>query len=541
MSDEAITPAKLRADYERGVSYNQSQGLYEQVRQNERFYEGDHWNGLKSVTIKPVTVNILRLVVSYFVSMIVSDDVGIEVRPFAEGAQAETAARVLEESCKRVMERAKLKSMNREMVRDAAVDGGAALYFWFDPEIENGQLVRGDIQCESIQNTNIIFGNPHCADVQAQPYLILVRRRHLSLVREDAQANGVKDTARIVPDTGRETMTNESEDANLVTELTRFWKARGADGRRTVRYMTVAGDVVTREETDTGYTLYPIAYWVWDKRKNSCQGVSPLTSNIHTQIAINRMWTGIAMHVYGLGFPKILYDRTKITRWTGEPGQSVGVVGDPREAATAVAGGVALPPGIIDVVRSLTSQMRDAMGANDAALGNVRADNQGAIIALQKASAAPLELQKLAFYQFVEDYVRVLVDMMCARYGERDMTIDEEATNPITGQTLEGKRTVRYDFGALALSAMTIHLDVGAAVYWSELQQIQTADNLFSKGIFTDPASYLENVPDELVRGKKKLIRALRATQKAQQAQMPQAPGGSVGSVGSVEAELRHR
>jgi len=49
---------------------------------------------------------------------------------------------------------------------------------------------------------------------------------------------------------------------------------------------------------------------------------------------------------------------------------------------------------------------RDMMGASDAALGNVKPENTSAILAVQKASSAPLELQRLAFYQFVEDAFR---------------------------------------------------------------------------------------------------------------------------------------
>ncbi|MFQ7004766.1 MAG: hypothetical protein ACLRRT_14530 [Ruthenibacterium lactatiformans] len=40
---------------------------------------------------------------------------------------------------------------------------------------------------------------------------------------------------------------------------------------------------------------------------------------------------------------------------------------------------------------------RDTMGASDAALGNVTPDNTSAIIAVQKATSMPLELQRQDF------------------------------------------------------------------------------------------------------------------------------------------------
>ena len=58
-------------------------------------------------------------------------------------------------------------------------------------------------------------------------------------------------------------------------------------------------------------------------------------------------------------------------------------------------------------------------------LGNVRPDNTSAIIAVQQAAAVPLELQKRAFYQFVEDYVRVMIEIMSVDYGTRIVNVDE--------------------------------------------------------------------------------------------------------------------
>ena len=56
-------------------------------------------------------------------------------------------------------------------------------------------------------------------------------------------------------------------------------------------------------------------------------------------------------------------------------------------------------------------------GANDAALGNIKnPDNTSAIVAVQQATAAPLSLTRLAYYQMIEDYTRVIIDMMHAYY-----------------------------------------------------------------------------------------------------------------------------
>ena len=91
----------------------------------------------------------------------------------------------------------------------------------------------------------------------------------------------------------------------------------------------------------------------------------------------------------------------------------------------------------------------------------------------------PLELQKLSFYQFVEDYIRIMIDMMRQNYGVR--TVMMEAQDPMTGQ--KTNMPVQVDFSRIGNLNLRIKVDIGAAAYWSELTQVQTLDNLFSKGI----------------------------------------------------------
>ena len=74
---------------------------------------------------------------------------------------------------------------------------------------------------------------------------------------------------------------------------------------------------------------------------------------------------------------------------------------------------------VIGLIEKIIDYTRDTMGASDAALGNVRPDNTSAIIAVQKASESPLTLQRMDFYQFVEDYIRIMMDMMRVDYGAR--------------------------------------------------------------------------------------------------------------------------
>ena len=127
-----LTADRIQAEYEKGVQYNTGIGLYENVKQCENFVEGKQWEGLKSKNLRPITMNVLDPIVHYKVAQIVSNDVDQEVEPFLPDEQAEYAAKILEQSIDRVVERTKLKSKHHMVLRDACVDGDAALYFYFD-------------------------------------------------------------------------------------------------------------------------------------------------------------------------------------------------------------------------------------------------------------------------------------------------------------------------------------------------------------------------------------------------------------------------
>ncbi len=510
-----ITAREIRAEYDKGRGYKESVGLYESVRKCERFYEGDQWKGLKSMGVRPIIMNFTRRLFAYFCAMVVSDDIGIGIEPFLPGDEAQSAADALKSAVERVIERQKIKTRNREALRDAGVDGDACFYFWFDSSQGTGMGgVQGDIRAELVMNTNVIFGNPYSPDAQDQPYIIIARRRPVGQVREEAKRDGAEGWERIEGETAPEFKGEEETQADrLATELTRFWKEDGE-----VWFARSCGDVLTREPAATGMKLYPIAWMCWMTKKNSCHGVRCMEELIPTQIAVNQMWTAVNLHIQGLAFPKVVYNIQKFPDgWNGAPGRAVGVNGEPEGAATSLAGGVPLPNAIMDVLERTIATARDCAGASDAALGLIsRPDNKGAIQAVQQASAAPLELQKLGFYQFVEDYVRVIIDMIHAFYGVRDVKVKRRDMDPETGEETERDEIVRYDFSNLPVEAMDLNVNVGPASYWSEVMRSATLDAMLNAGIIQDAVDYLERVPEDAVPDKAGLIEKMKRRQKAE-------------------------
>ncbi|MDO4566655.1 MAG: hypothetical protein Q4B42_04930 [Oscillospiraceae bacterium] len=493
----ATRPEEIRKEYEACVSYNRGIGLYDTVRQNEQFYIGRQWEGLNAPDLDKPVLNFLKRVGSYIVAMLVSDDIAVEVSPFDPSPEKERAARLLSAEIERVIENTKAKSLMRDMLRNCVVDGDGCFYWYYDCAAEGPQSVRGDICLELIDNTRVLFGNPFIQEVQKQPYILIVKREQLETVRERARRFSGAKAQDIRPDNDA-LYAGESaySPSDLVTVIVKLYRREGG-----VWFTEVTRDAVVRPATDTGYRRYPLSYMSYEKIKNSYHGQAIVTGLIPNQIAVNKLWAMAIHHQNTMAFPKVFYDRLKIKSWSNRVGEAIGVAGNPSEAVTTAFKAPDMSAQLIEVVNRTIEYTKEFMGASDAALGNVRPDNTSAIIAVQKATAAPLDLQRLALYQFVEDYVRIIADMICATYGPRRVRFTDENGEP----SFES-----FDFSKLDLQSMQLKVEVGASAYWSELTQLGTLDSLFAKGIIDDALVYLESVPDSYIRNKGRILQRLR-------------------------------
>ena len=214
-------------------------------------------------------------------------------------------------------------------------------------------------------------------------------------------------------------------------------------------------------------------------------------------------------------FPKVVYDKTKLKEgWNNRIGQAVGVNGNPRDTVlidSIGAGGFNAQS--LDLANQTISQTKDLMGASDAALGNVRPDNTSAIIAVQKAANAPLDIQRLVFYNFVEDVIQNMIDIMRVNYGERSYIITADDGTDVTGT---------FDYNELNDVAMKLKIDIGQGTYWSELMQMQTLDAMKMQNIVPDAVTYLECLPDGVIKGKQKIIDRWKQIEEQQQGMLPE-------------------
>ncbi len=501
-------PHEIWHEYQKAVSYNRGIDLYDTVKKNENFFIGRQWEGLNAPDLAKPVINVLRRVVSYFISMIVADDIGIAFTPFITTEEKTKKADIWSREVERVIELADIKAKSRDVIRNAAVDGDGVMYFYFDPSAETGQMAQGRIACEVVDNTNVMFGNPYVSDVQKQPYILIEMRKSVDSVRDEAIRNGMSelDAMEIVADRELEMydISSIKSDDDLTTVIVKFWREGG-----TVHAIKTTRNAIIRPEWDTGYRRYPIAIMSWEKVKNSYHGVAAITGLIPNQISINQLFAMAIHSAKANAFPKTIYDATKISAWTNKVGQAIGVIGNPNEAIASNFRGADMSGQVMQLIDKMIQYTLEFMGASDAALGNINPQNTSAIIATQKASAMPLELQKLAYNRFTEDYVRTIVDMISVDYGLREVQSE-----------VDGEVAVdMFDFSSDSAYELSLKVDIGSAAYWSELMQVQTMDNLFAKGIISDVITYLEGIPEQYLRNKGKILAKLKNAQKMQPVQ----------------------
>jgi hypothetical protein len=451
--------------------------------------------------------------------MIVSDDVAVSFTANKDDPSTNAMASIVAEQAERIIEQSDAKALTRDKVRDAAVDGDGLVYYYFDPDAETGQDAKGEIRMEGIENINFHPANPYIHGIQDQPYIIISKRQMVEEIKREAEDNGVDtneiDQIRADDDTNQG---ERGDNSKLATVLIKLWKKDGQ-----IWAIKSTQDVIIRKEWATGYKLYPIASMRWERIKSQFFGQSMLTGLIPNQIAVNRLFAMTIRSVEMNAFPKVVYDIQKFPKgWSNRVGEAIGTTMlTAQDRFFDVLRGGDVSAQVIDIIERIVTMTRDFMGASDAALGNVKPDNTSAIIAVQQASAVPLSLQQREYNHFVEDQARIMVDMMRANYGNRTVLVDDDEILQALIQVQEGQELpksaeIMVDFGQVLENAnLRLNVDVGASAYWSELMQTQIMDNLFKAGLLRDAVTYIESIPNHMLKNKNKILRAVKRQQEA--------------------------
>lgn len=523
MKKNKPTPESVYKKYDKCVTFNTQIDLYDTVKKNENFFIGKQWEGVESNGLPTPVFNFLKRVTLFQVATISSDNISMQSTPLASTSEytledLENVTDVINKQFAELFERNKIVTMTRTFMRNAAVDGDGATYSYFDPDMETGQTAKGGIVTEIIENTRVCFGNPNNRFVQDQPWIIIPLRKQVKAIKHIAKRNGASENEidSIRPDA--EMYDNEMDQLtdDKATLLVYFWKDEESGH---IWSYKCTKDVEIEPPKDTELKLYPITWMNWDYVQDCYHGHALISQLIPNQVFVNKLFAMSMLSLMTTAFPKVVYDKTRVPKWDSRVGAAIGINGGDINSIAKIIDPAQISPQISQFIDLAVNYTQNFMGASDAALGDTRPDNTSAIVALQRASNAPLELVKLNMYESIEDLGRIYLDMMRVYYGRRyvqvkSLTKQQFQNQPLGMNLQDVDVNVPFDFSILNKIPMSLKLDVGASAYWSEIMTVQTLDNLLMQGKI-GIVDYLERIPEGYVGKKQELIQKMKSQEAA--------------------------
>lgn len=504
-----LSPEAVAKEYEAGCKFNRGIDLYDTVETNENFFIGKQWMGVNSHGLPTPVFNFLKRVVLFSVANVSTENLKLHAKPMPSSGQVETRlvetfTDILNDQFSEIFERNQMGGLLREFARNAAVDGDGCIYSYWDPDVKTGQQSRGAIRSEVLLNTQVIFGNPNTRKVQSQPYILIERRMLVEEARKYAREWGAADVEDIVAD-GKESGNQELDElgGEKVTVLLRLWKDEGTG---TVHCYECTRDKELRKEWDIGIPLYPLVWMPWDYVQDCYHGQALITGLIPNQIFVNKLFAMSMISLMTLAYPKVIYDKTKVSNWSARVGAAIGVNGS-VDSVARIMDPASISPQIGQFIDTAIGYTQKFLGATDVALGDSRPDNTSAIIALQRAASAPMELTKQSLLQCVEELGRIYMAFEGEYYGRRFV----EVTIPGSQE----RAVISFDFSMLKTIPCSIDLDAGAASYWSEIATMQTLDNLLMQGLIPT-SEYLRRIPNGMISDRESLVDILSAQERGE-------------------------
>jgi hypothetical protein len=505
--------------------YGADRNYYDVIDTNIAFATGDQWRNVQADGLPKPVFNIIKRVKQFKIASLKGDAISISIQPMEYRPQTNDLSMqqkvkntdLANAELKNILENINFDAKSRTLLSDGFDTGDWCLHFYFDMDEQPYKAyrpeVKGVIKAEIIDSTNVLFGNPNTREVEKQPYIILIGRDLVENLKKEAKDNGVKDTDKIkgdsetnyqMGDNGK--LENSAEGYEKALYIIKYYKKDGV----VYANKSVKGTYIYKERK-TDMTYYPVAFNNWEEVKGSYHGRAETTGIIPNQIAINKMFAMVIYHLMLTAFPTGVYDADRIEGWTNEIGAQIPVTNLQGDSIRNIAGYLEpaqMSSQIISAIELAMQYTKETLGVGDASLGNVTMNNATAIIAIQKSAAVPLENVKAAFYEFVKDCGRIIIDMMATYYGIRPVVV----TGAMNERTVE-------DFNFDTLKGMWLHIktDVGNASYFSEVASVQTLDNLLNNG-FIEFVEYLKRIPDEIIPNKNDLINSIEQQDMYKQA-----------------------
>lgn len=571
---EIVNKHKLSADYKASLGEN---GLFEQTQKNERFYVGDQWLGKTTQSnLQLIVRNFIKRILKYQSAQLISNpltatfsaegvpsfqsQLGYEkanqaVEGLQEGVtdefdnlsseeKANLTFNYLSKYYESTAERLKLNQKFAKMCKNAQISGTGCIYAYWDDNVKTGLFIDGDSKVPIIGDVEVEvidaiqqvdFENPACEDVQKQDYIIISKKVTVEEAKRIAKANGLseEEISKIKSEESSDYYSYErdenltSETVKRTTVYTYFFKEYSDNGTDfEIHAIQATSEVIIKPEWNLQIRRYPIALFRWEERENCIFGDSEVTYLIPNQIAVNKMSTASYWSAQLTGMPIMVIDKTKVSGTiTNQPGQIWEFNSADGNINNSV--GYIQPPPISTALSSNTNDIiqdtMQLMGANDTALGNMRADNSSAIIALLEAANAPMQVVKERFIQSIDDIVRIIAEFWVAFYGQRKLKIQDKS----------GNWYIPFDSSEFSDYVISVKIDVGSDGIWSKKQEIELLKYLFESGVINGK-QFLEKT-GSMIRDVNGLIREIEQIQSQNAKQVD--PVSAIGELTPQEQE----
>ena len=485
MEEENILTTDEWKLYEKGKSYNVQQHLYEDTENNYDFYHGNQWKGAKLGSIQPITLNVIRPTVKYKVGVLNNKLYQVVFNPnvyssYQEGKELENICKALNNYTNKIWEAEQVNTKVREVLKDACINGEGILHSYYK---------NGRIHVESVDKTNIYYGNENDSDIQTQPYILISYRKPVEAVQEMARENGMPEEeiekitsdADIEEQSGRDNRIDEIVPMCLV--LRKYFKK---DGTIWVKESTRQATVM--KEADTMLKLYPIAHFVWEEVKGYARGNGEVKYMIANQREINKTATRISLAVQLSAYPKLVANKEYIANPKALDKVGSTILLDKMQASDiskiiSYLKPAGLSPDALNLLTTLVKNTQDLAGAGDNVNGNIDPSKASgrAILAVQENGQRPLNEQSEKFKHFLEDLARVWFAIL-QDYTENDLQITVEEIG-VTGEKVETPVVITVE--ELKAMEFNICIDITNKSAFDKYAQEQSLENLLVNQFIT--------------------------------------------------------
>lgn len=490
MDGKEIKETSVWVLYNKSVDYAKKHGMYEEVDLNNKFYNGNQWDGLLIEGIEPVVYNFIKPIVNYKTTKLTQNDrainynaTNVENNEFR--VEAKKLCDLLTQRAARVWERNQMDNKVKKLVKQAAINGESVVYVSYNDSDNNPEV-------EILNKVDVYYGNENDSDIQSQPYILVKQRMSVLQAKEVAEYYGLKkkDLEYIIGDDDNIEEAGElakDEVDNMVTMVTKFYKSGGR-----IKFSKATKYVDIKKDADMGTTLYPIAHMIWEDKEGSARGESEVSGLRANQIETNKTAMRRLLTAKNTAYPQKIYNRDKI-----DNPEMIDVVGGIIEAkgmdvddvnkVFAVTKPAQMSPDVEKLQTELISTTRELANASEVATGQVNPENASgrAILAVQQASSQPLADQDTSINTMLEDIARIWLDMWKA-HNEEGMQLEDVQTNPMNGE--EELTIQKITASALEQLKTTIKIDITPKGPYDKYAQEQSLENLAKSEMFMNTA-----------------------------------------------------